>query len=165
MIAFSTLPVAFFLLHTFSQASCYFLPTINEKKWKLLFEFLFLFWQVESLALQYIFTFISARQLLGLNALTLVVVGSQEVFGVWEKSSVLSRKSSAGLKELRKVVQYVIGSVWWLPFFQTIFWFKMQQWEIEQLRIFFCELNNLDISYHISQQHLFPWKMSRFLLS
>ena len=56
--------------------------------------------------------------------------------------------------------QYVIGSVWWLPFFQTIFWFKMQQWEIEQLRIFFCELNDLDISYHISQQHLFPWKMS-----
>ena len=60
--------------------------------------------------------------------------------------------------------QYVIGSVWWLPFFQTIFWFKMQQWEIEQLRIFFCELNNLDISYHISQQHLFPWKMSETAL-
>ena len=60
--------------------------------------------------------------------------------------------------------QYVIGSVWWLPFFQTIFWFKMQQWEIEQLRIFFCELNDLDISYHISQQHLFPWKMSETAL-
>ena len=47
--------------------------------------------------------------------------------------------------------------VCWLPFFQTIFWLKstaMRDWN------FFLWTEQSQISYHISPQNLFPWKMS-----
>ena len=79
---------------------------IDPSSAAVVFEFLFLFWQVESLALQYIFTFISARQLLGLNALTLVVVGSQEVFGVWEKcTGLFDTRTIIFLRENKKTLK------------------------------------------------------------